>query len=84
LWNLGAGCLLGDAIPVRYLPLQLDRQVMEDVGNKLGRMLNAEASRNRTMKGQDDQVEEEATIDGLAKKYPWWSHTTSKGWTTEP
>jgi hypothetical protein len=34
-------------------------------------MLNTEASRNRMVEGQDDQGEEETTIEGLMKKYPW-------------
>jgi hypothetical protein len=48
---------------------------MEHVGNKVGQMLNidVEASRNRTVKGQDDQVVEEDTIYELAKKYLRWS-----------
>jgi hypothetical protein len=29
---------------------------MEDVGEKVGRMLNAEASRSRTVKVQDDPI----------------------------
>jgi hypothetical protein len=36
------------------------------------------------VEGQDNQVEEEATIDGLAKKYPWWSPQASEERTTEP
>jgi hypothetical protein len=46
--------------------------VMEDVGEKVGRMLNEEASRNISVEGQDEQ-EEETTMEGLSKKYPWWS-----------
>jgi hypothetical protein len=52
---------------------------MEEVGKKVGRMLNAEALSNRTVEGQDDQVEEEATINGLAKKYLWWVPKASEG-----
>jgi hypothetical protein len=33
-------------------------------------MLSTEASGDRTVDGHDDQTEEEATIDGLGKKYP--------------
>jgi hypothetical protein len=43
---------------------------MEDVGEKVGRMLTAEASRSWTVEGQDDQGQEETTIEGLSRKYP--------------
>jgi hypothetical protein len=46
--------------------------MMEYVGEKVGRMLNEEELRNRTVEGQDEQ-EEETTIKGRLKKYPWWS-----------
>jgi hypothetical protein len=58
--------------------------VSEDVSDKVAWMIHAEASRNRTVKGQDDQVEEETTINRLAKKYPWWFPKASEGHTTEP
>jgi hypothetical protein len=51
---------------------------MEDV-EKSGRMLRAEASQNRIVEVQDDQMEEEATIDGLARKYPGGCHCQLKG-----
>jgi hypothetical protein len=31
------------------------------------------------VEGCDDQVKEEATIDGLAKKYPCWSPKAAEG-----
>jgi hypothetical protein len=37
---------------------------MEDVKEKVGKMLNEKASRNRTMEGQDEQAYE-TTIEGL-------------------
>jgi hypothetical protein len=36
------------------------------------------------VEGRDDHTQEEATIDGLAKKYPWWSPRTTEGQATEP
>jgi hypothetical protein len=60
----------------------IDR-VMEDMGEKVGMMLSAEASRNRTVEGQDDQGEEVTTIEGLAKKYPW-GFPAVEGHTTDP
>jgi hypothetical protein len=61
---------LGVIVPVGQLPLQLDRQGDGRCEREGGCMLNEEASRSRTVEGQDDQVEEKPTIDGLAKKYP--------------
>ncbi len=57
---------------------------MEDVGEKVGRMQSAEASRSRTVEGQDDQGEEETTIKGLSKKYLWWSPSEAFGRTSDP
>jgi hypothetical protein len=37
---------------------------MEDVGEKIGRMLNAEASRNRMLEGQDKK----------RRKPPFWGY----------
>jgi hypothetical protein len=42
-------------------------RIIKDVGEKVDRMLNTEASRNRTVDGGDDQGEEETTIKGLSK-----------------
>jgi hypothetical protein len=42
---------------------------MEDAGEKVGRMLNAEASGSRTVDRKDVQGEEETNIKGLTKKY---------------
>jgi hypothetical protein len=36
-------------------------------------MPSAEASRSRTVKGEDDQGEEVTTTEGLSEKYPRWS-----------
>jgi hypothetical protein len=46
---------------------------MEDMREKVGRMLSAEASRSWTVEGQDDQGQEGTTIERLSRKYPWWS-----------
>jgi hypothetical protein len=46
-------------------------------------MLCAEAYRNRTVGGSDNQMEDEATIDGLLRKYPWWSPLGADGRTSE-
>jgi hypothetical protein len=48
-------------------PFSCINRVMEDVGDKVGQILNEEASRNRAVEGQDDQGEDEATINRLAK-----------------
>jgi hypothetical protein len=42
-------------------------KVMEEVGEKVRRMLNKEAFRGQNAR----ETEEETTIEGLKKKYPW-------------
>jgi hypothetical protein len=42
---------------------------MEGVGERAQCMLSEEASRGRTVEGQDDETKEEATIDRMAKRY---------------
>jgi hypothetical protein len=44
---------------------------MEEVGEKVGRMLSEKASRDKNPK----ETGEETTIEGLTKKYPWWMPT---------
>ncbi len=41
-------------------------KVMEDVGQKIGKMLDKEAGQDRTK-----ETVEEPTLDGLKKMYPW-------------
>ncbi len=53
-------------------------QVMDDVGEKVSRMLKEEASRNRTVEGRYEQ-EEKMTIKGLLKKYLWWTPAATIG-----
>jgi hypothetical protein len=43
------------------------------VEEKVGWMLSAEASLGNMVEGRADQADEEMTIDGLTKKYPWWT-----------
>jgi hypothetical protein len=50
--------------------------MMEDVGEKVGRMLNAEASNGWTFEGREDQRKDDDTIAGLMKNYPWWMPKT--------
>jgi hypothetical protein len=58
--------------------------VMEDLGEKVGWMLNTEPSCSRTVEGQDDQGEEDTTIEGVTKKYPQWYHSAAAGGYTNP
>jgi hypothetical protein len=81
VWILAA--FLGTLLQLAVSPLNWIDQVMQDVGEKVGRMLDAEASRNRMVEGQDDQGEEETTVKGVTKKYPWWSPTAAVGRTTD-
>ncbi len=43
---------------------------MEDMGQKVGKMLDEEAGWDRMKDAM-----EEPTLDGLKKKYPWWLST---------
>jgi hypothetical protein len=44
---------------------------MEDVGDKVGHMLNMEASHDCTAEGQVNQTDKEAIIDKLTRKHLW-------------
>jgi hypothetical protein len=45
MWIMDTGCILENTLAIGRVPLPLDRQVMEEVGEKLGRIMNEEASR---------------------------------------
>ncbi len=64
-------------------PPSTGSMVMEQVGEKVGRIKNEEASRGKTVEGRDGQ-EEEKTTEGPLRKYPWWSPATMIGKTTGP
>jgi hypothetical protein len=53
--------------------------MIEEAGEKVGRMLSAEASQDWTVEGCADQTEDDDTLNGLANKYPWWVAKTSWG-----
>jgi hypothetical protein len=55
---------LGKLFQLAVSPFNWVDGVLEDVGEKVGRMLSAKASRNGTVEGQDDHDEEEITIEG--------------------
>ncbi len=48
-------------------------KAMEDVGEKVWKMLSAETAHKQTVEGQANQMEEDNTIVGLARNYPWWT-----------
>ncbi len=77
VWVLAA--FWGTLFQLAILPFNWIDRVMEDLGNKVGQILSVRASRNRTVAGQDDQVEEKATIDGAAKNYHWWPTKAMEG-----
>ncbi len=56
----------GTLIKLAMSPFNWIDKVMEEVGKKVGRMLNEEASRGQTAVGAG----EESTIEGVKKKYP--------------
>jgi hypothetical protein len=49
-------------------------KVMEEVGEKVGRMLSEEASRDKGVR----RTGEETMIEGLKKKYPGWMPAPSR------
>jgi hypothetical protein len=77
VWILAA--FWGTVFQLAVAPFNWTDSVMEDIGEKVGRILNAEASWSRTVEGQDNQGEEKTTIEGLSKKYPWWSPSAVTG-----
>ncbi len=80
---MGSGRFLEDAFQLAVFPFNWINKVMGDISEKVGCMLNVEASCGRTMEVRDNQAEEEATIEGMAKKWPWWSPRATEGQTME-
>ncbi len=60
--------VLGTLFQLAVSPFNWIDKVMEEVGEKVGRMLNEEASRGQNAR----ETREETTIKELKKKYPWW------------
>jgi hypothetical protein len=66
---MGADCLLGNLVSAGGLPFNWKDKVMEDVGWKVGRMLDEEAGRDT----EKEEVDEpNFFFEGLRKKYPWF------------
>jgi hypothetical protein len=76
--SVDLGSFLGILFQLTVSPFIEMDHIIEDVGEKVGRMLSAEASRSRALEGQDEQGE------GLSKKYLWWSPSAAMGRTTDP
>jgi hypothetical protein len=53
--------------------------VMQDVGRKIGLMLESEATR-----GPEAEEMEEQNMEYLRKKYPWWPGGQGRGGLTAP
>ncbi len=66
VWVLAA--FWGTLFQLAVSPFSRIYRVMEEVGKKVGRMLNEEASRGKTMEGLEEMI----TIEGLTKWYHWW------------
>ncbi len=66
MWVIAA--FWGALFQLAMSPFNWINQKIEEVGEKVGRMLKEEASRGKTMGG----LEEETTIEGLTKWYHWW------------
>jgi hypothetical protein len=73
VWVLAA--FWGTLFQLAVSPLNWIDQVMEEVGEKVGKMLSEEASIDKNMK----ETGEETTIEGLTKKYPGWKPTAHRG-----
>ncbi len=72
MWVFAAFCEMLFQLAVS--PFNWINWFTEDIGERMGCMLSAEASRDRTAEGRDDETEEEATIDRLAKKNSFGGH----------
>ncbi len=57
----------GTLIHLVVSPFNWIDKVIEDVGKKVGNMLDKEAGWDRTKKAAEEPI-----LDGLQKKYPWW------------
>jgi hypothetical protein len=66
VWILAA--FWGTLFHLAASPFNWNDKVMEEVGEKVGRMLNKEAIRGRNA----GETKEESTTEGLKRKYPWW------------
>jgi hypothetical protein len=77
MWVLTA--FWGTLFQLAVSPFNWIDKVMEDVGQKVGKVLQKEAGRDRTKEAM-----EEPTLDGIKKKYPWWlsSHQEEEPATT--
>ncbi len=65
VWVLTA--FWGALFQLAVSPFNWIDKIMEEVGRKVGRMLDEEAGRN-----QEKEEVEELNLEGLKKKYPWW------------
>jgi hypothetical protein len=65
--SVNSHCLLGNNVPAGCVPLQWIDKVMEEVGEKVRRMLSEEALRDKNVK----ETGEETMMEGLKKKHPW-------------
>jgi hypothetical protein len=66
VWIIAA--FWGTLFQLAVSPFNWIDKVMEEVGEKVGRMLNEEASRGQNAR----ETREETTIEELKKKYLWW------------
>jgi hypothetical protein len=76
--NLGCGIWVfaafwGTLFQLAVSPFNCIERLMEDRGEKVERMLSAEASHDQTVEDRADKTKEEDIIAGLTKKYPCWT-----------
>ncbi len=65
--------LRGTLFQLVVSPFNWIDEAMDYLGEKVGQVLNTEASHGRIVEDQADLIKEEITIDRLTKKYLWWT-----------
>jgi hypothetical protein len=64
---MGADSLLGNTFPLGSSPFNWINGVIQDVGRKVGLMLESEAIRRPAAEETDEQ-----NVENVCKKHPWW------------
>jgi hypothetical protein len=70
LQSLDVCGLLGNTFQLVVSSFNWNDKVMEDIGERVRRMLRAEVPHGRTVEGCADQAEKEDTVAEFMKKYP--------------
>jgi hypothetical protein len=65
--DMGTGSLWGTLFQLAVSPFNWIDTVMQDVGRKVGLMLE-----NETIQGPGAEETDEQNVENLRRKYPWW------------